>query len=65
MTLYEELGRLVSRLNARDVPYALCGGLAMAVQAPDVAGHTDDGRTQEASRKGVMSEQNPRDPRIP
>lgn len=30
-SLYEELKALVGALNAADVPYALCGGLAMAV----------------------------------
>ncbi len=31
MTLYEESSRLFRELDSRQLPYALCGGLAMAV----------------------------------
>ncbi len=31
MSLFDEFKALVAELNAADVPYALCGGLAMAV----------------------------------
>ena len=31
VSLYEELKALVAALNKEDVPYALCGGLAMAM----------------------------------
>jgi hypothetical protein len=30
VTLYEELERLIVLLNAAEVPYALCGGLAIS-----------------------------------
>lgn len=31
MDLYDELKDLVSALHAHEIPYALCGGLALAV----------------------------------
>jgi hypothetical protein len=67
MTLYEELERLVARLESADVPYALCGGLAMAVHGRPRATMDIDLLTPAASldairgvTRGLGFQENPR-----